>query len=300
MKGNVVYRVFRHMKSIWGILLLAVIVRVLVGLGGYSGKGDWPQLGDFEAHRNWMSITVNRSLDGWYWEGDSTWWRIDYPPIAAYLSYIFGLIYYSIEPQSLLLQQGYESESLTAYMRFTTLLTDLLFLIPALTLLISHTSPFHKPPTHLFFASVLLVLLKPDIILIDHGHFQYNSVALGLIIYSIYCVLTDRLYLCCVLFTLAINTKQMSAYYCLGFPAVLVGRTLIRYSRQYGKVRLRVLVFGVIVVGVCAVLWIPWLHHPADVLNAIFPLHRGLYQLKVPNWWCATDPLFKWQQRFTN
>lgn len=56
--------------SLWLVVLMAVIFRVGVGLGGYSGKGDWPNLGDFEAHRNWMSITVNRPIREWYVEDD--------------------------------------------------------------------------------------------------------------------------------------------------------------------------------------------------------------------------------------
>jgi hypothetical protein len=40
-----------------------------------------------------MSITINKSIQDWYYEvGTNIWWRIDYPPIAAYLSYIFGII----------------------------------------------------------------------------------------------------------------------------------------------------------------------------------------------------------------
>lgn len=40
-----------------------------------------------------MAITVNRPVSLWYTEHtQNPWWRIDYPPIAAYLSYILGQI----------------------------------------------------------------------------------------------------------------------------------------------------------------------------------------------------------------
>lgn len=31
----------------------------------------------------------------------------------------------------------------------------------------------------------------------------------------------------------------------------------------------------------------------------MFPVHRGLYQLKVGNFWCITEVLMKWQARFS-
>jgi alpha-1,3-glucosyltransferase len=48
-----------------------------------------------------MSITVSKPLAEWYYEPsakEEIWWRIDYPPVAAYLSYIFGSVYKYIEP----------------------------------------------------------------------------------------------------------------------------------------------------------------------------------------------------------
>ena len=47
-----------------------IILRICIGFGGYSGKEDWPNLGDFEAHRNWMSITLNKSIKNWYVEDE--------------------------------------------------------------------------------------------------------------------------------------------------------------------------------------------------------------------------------------
>ncbi len=35
------------------------------------------------------------------------------------------------------------------------------------------------------------------------------------------------------------------------------------------------------------------------MVSAIFPVHRGLYQLKVPNFWCISDILFKWESLFS-
>lgn len=56
--------------------------------------------------------------------------------------------------------------------------------------------------------------------------------------------------------------------------------------------------YGVIVVGTTGLLWLPWLGSMdslKSVLSAIFPIHRGLYQLKVPNFWCISDVIMKWQ-----
>ena len=83
---------------------------------------------------------------------------------------------------------------------------------------------------------IFIILIKPDIILIDHGHFQYNSLVLGLIIFSIYFMLTGQSYICCFLFTIAINCKLMSTYYCLGFPCALIGLAMQKYRTKKIKV----------------------------------------------------------------
>jgi len=80
----------------------------MIALGSYSGEADYPHYGDLEAHRNWMSITLNRNIRNWYEEiEEESWWRIDYPPIATYLSYIFGKTCQSIEPDAMRIQRGY-------------------------------------------------------------------------------------------------------------------------------------------------------------------------------------------------
>ena len=41
------------------IIAFAILLRWLVSMGPYSGKGKAPLFGDYEAQRHWMEITVN-------------------------------------------------------------------------------------------------------------------------------------------------------------------------------------------------------------------------------------------------
>jgi alpha-1,3-glucosyltransferase len=102
-------------------------------------------------------------------------------------------------------------------MRFTVILVDAVFLIPAIVMV---GRQFSRHVSHLL---VVVLLLKPDVLLIDHGHFQYNSLILGLILLAFLCLLTKRYYLACLLYTVAVHAKQMATYYSLAFLAALLG-----------------------------------------------------------------------------
>jgi alpha-1,3-glucosyltransferase len=85
-------------KSLF-IWLFAILLRLLVGLGSYSGKSVFlkkgkntpPLYGDFEAQRHWIEVTSFVDLKEWYFY-DLPYWGLDYPPITAYISYIIGLL----------------------------------------------------------------------------------------------------------------------------------------------------------------------------------------------------------------
>ena len=47
LKHNSVFRIFTLLQSLWIVAIFCIMTRVFVGLGSYSGKGDWPNLGDF-------------------------------------------------------------------------------------------------------------------------------------------------------------------------------------------------------------------------------------------------------------
>jgi ALG6, ALG8 glycosyltransferase family len=90
------------------IILASVLFRAIIGLGSYSGTPPPPHLvhdptnpghssppmyGDFEAQRHWMEITLHLPLKQWYYY-DLQWWGLDYPPLTAYISYVFGKMYH--------------------------------------------------------------------------------------------------------------------------------------------------------------------------------------------------------------
>jgi alpha-1,3-glucosyltransferase len=65
--------------------------------------------------------------------------------------------------------------------------------------------------------TVLLAnLFFPLLILIDHGHFQYNSISLGLALFAFIMATQEKtILLSAISFTLALNYKQMELYHAL-------------------------------------------------------------------------------------
>ena len=106
---------------------------------------------------------------------------------------------------------------------------------------------------------LLVVLIKPDAILIDHGHFQYNSLILGLILMSFYCILNKNWYIACFLYTFALHSKQMATYYSLAFFAALIGVTYNSYRYSKPRVITEIIKYGTIVIVVSLLIWLPWL-----------------------------------------
>ena len=153
---------------------------------------------------------------------------------------------------------------------------------------------------------VLTALCQPAIMLIDHGHFQYNTVSLGLALWSFhYMTLGDsRTYsfygpvIGSVLFSLALNFKQMELYHAPAVFAYLLGRCFREGSerRTTGAIQstIRFFSLGGAVMCTFALLWAPFALTHRDsassganidgvlqVLRRIFPFNRGIFEGKV-------------------
>jgi len=275
------------LTDLTSIALSALLIRWLVSLWGYSGRETPPVFGDYEAQRHWMEVTTNLPLGRWYFF-DLDYWGLDYPPLTAYVSWVCGVLSSALEPASMALgkSRGYETETHKALMRFTVLLADLLVFFPAAWQL-SKKFPGKKAATA---ACVALVLCQPGFLLVDHGHFQYNNVSLGLALGGAAALLEKFDLTASFLFSLSLNFKQMSLYYA---PVFFI-HLLARCARCSSPFRHLVMI-GSTVIGTFALLWAPFCIFPDEgrtcvesigqIVVRLFPFNRGLFEDKVANFW---------------
>eukprot|EP00963_Diacronema_lutheri_P005806 scaffold461_cov321-Pavlova_lutheri.AAC.24 len=285
--------------TLW-ILGAALLIRLLVGLHPHSGQGTPPQFGDYEAQRHWMEITVHTPTEDWYRETEDNpmqHWGMDYPPLSAYQSWLCGKAIQAIEPEAVELNtsRGYESQSSKVYMRWSVVLFDVLFLFPGALACIGTIYKRKRPEQRLW--ALASVLLQPALLLIDHGHFQYNGISLGLAAGAAAAIMNGHSLVGALLFSLSLNHKQMSLYYAPAFFFHLVGRCL-----QKKKPLLHISGLAITVFYTFLVCWFPWItaeYSFVHMLKRIFPFERGLYEDHVANFWCTTSLSIKWKKLFT-
>ncbi|XP_075688868.1 dolichyl pyrophosphate Man9GlcNAc2 alpha-1,3-glucosyltransferase [Rhinoderma darwinii] len=277
-------------------VLLAVTVRWAVSLYPYSGARKPPIFGDYEAQRHWQEVTVNLPVKQWYFnstDNDLLYWGLDYPPLTAYHSLLCGYIAHLISPDWVALNssRGYESLYHKLFMRATVLVADLIVYIPAV---LFYCSRLQEPSAKRKVLSLFCILLYPGLILIDYGHFQYNSVSLGFALWGIIALSHGREVLGSLAFCLALNYKQMELYHSLPFFCYLLGKCIKKGMAGWGLLLL--LKIGVTVIGAFSLCWIPFLtdiEQILQVLRRLFPVGRGLFEDKVANIWCSLSLLLK-------
>ena len=288
------------------IIAVALLLRCMVGLWGHSGEGVAPMYGDFEAQRHWLEVTSNLPVGDWYRDtvdNDLQYWGLDYPPLTAYVSLALGKLAELLYPNMVALHasRGIETAACTFFMRSSVLLLDAAIFFPAVFKLGNAVVGTHVHPKYLF-----LSLLSPALMLIDHGHFQYNSTCLGLALLATYLLDQDRYLLASVMFCLSLNFKQMALYYAPVFFFFLLGRcndtrVLVSHWRALGLL----VQLCVAVVGSFALLWAPFCAHAAvddgetclsslaHVLSRQFPFSRGIFEDKVANLWFALSIAYR-------
>ncbi|CAF2094982.1 unnamed protein product [Rotaria magnacalcarata] len=286
-----------------GLLSSAIAMRWIVARYPYSGYNKPPMFGDFEAQRHWMEVTVNLPINEWYQNSSSnnlTYWGLDYPLLTAYHAYICGWISNKINPTWCALKEshGHESSLHKLFMRYTVFIADLLIYYPAV-FYVYRSDVLHKNVATKKFTVLLTNLFYPLLILIDHGHFQYNSISLGLALIAFVMATQSTSFLTSAFFfTLSLNYKQMELYHAVPIFVYL----LSAYCFEQRKIKLKTfLSLGTIVMLTFFIIWVPVLKHdPIAVLKRLFPFERGLYEDKVANFWCTINLVVKLRSKFTH
>lgn len=108
-------------------------------------------------------------------------------------------------------------------MRGTVIASEYLVYIPAVVNFLRRYTRMQGVPAWSASIALVAILLQPATILIDHGHFQYNTVMLGLVVASLDAILAGRMLWACLFFVGALGFKQMALYYAPVMFAFLLG-----------------------------------------------------------------------------
>lgn len=207
------------------VLLIALLCRLALFHAPHSGQATPPMFGDFEAQRHWMEVTLHVPLFDWYRNvsgNNLQYWGLDYPPGAAFLARAIGEVAERWDPALVAPNSfGYETSIGKAFMRLSVIAADAIFLLPGIYAAVCAASGRSGG----FAIAALLVLAHPALVIIDHGHFQYNGVGLGLVLGAV-ATLESIPLIAAVIFTAALQMKQTMLYYAPVFFALLLAKAL--------------------------------------------------------------------------
>ncbi|KAI2626294.1 glycosyltransferase family 57 protein [Xylaria nigripes] len=327
----------RTSLSQWEILplvLMAVgLFRWAAGLWGYSGLNKPPMFGDYEAQRHWMEITLHLPISQWYFH-DLQWWGLDYPPLTAYHSWLLGRIGSFIDPAwfALYTSRGLDDPALKIFMRGTVVVSEYLIYIPAVVIFTRRYSQAFDVAQWPASLALVAILMQPGTILIDHIHFQYNTVMLGFVVASMSSMLASRYMWASIFFVAALDFKQMALYYAPAVFAFLLGSSIfprINLARFFGIASVTVASFAILLLpfilgtlydasmGIYSRPGLEGYHPPLpifdflspyldtsaayypiveqiiQIIHRVFPFARGLFEDKVANFWCAINLVIK-------
>lgn len=216
-------------------------------------------------------------------------------------------------------------------MRGTVLVSEYLVYVPAAIILNRKFARLRSVSKWESSIALVAILMQPSTILIDHGHFQYNTVMLGFVLASLSSMLASRYLWGSFFLVAALCFKQMALYYAPAVFAYLLGVcllsninlrrllaiavvTLISFGVMYAPLLIGTLydsrrnmspppehnltslpyALSFLLTSLDQKAWyFPPLLQLAQSTHRIFPFARGLFEDKVANVWCALNTVHK-------
>jgi len=227
--------------------------------------------------------------------------------------------------------RGLDDPDLKLFMRATVLVSEYLIYISAAVIIVRRLA--RTQGINIWDCSIALtaLLMQPSTILIDHGHFQYNTVMLGFVLASMSRLIGGSRLWSCFFFVCAIGFKQMALFYAPAIFAYLLGSCVtprIDIGRFLSIALATIISFAILFApfllstaydqyrGVSvsdypqppqlqALLSIlpfriekdsityPILLQLTQSIHRVFPFSRGLFEDKVANLWCSLHQFHK-------
>ena len=227
--------------------------------------------------------------------------------------------------------RGIEQQLLKVYMRATVIVSEYLVYIPAAVILNRKLGLSRGVSKWDSSIALVAILMQPATILVDHAHFQYNTVMLGLVLASVSSIFSERYLWSCVFFVAALSYKQMALYFAPAMFAYLLGVCVapeVRPLRLFGVGTATIMSFAIVFApmllgtfydnyrGINPPLSIsdrkvnpllelltphtdpsarfyPLLLQLTQIIHRVFPFARGLFEDKVANLWGCIHILHK-------
>mmetsp|Transcript_671 Transcript_671/g.1606 ORF Transcript_671/g.1606 Transcript_671/m.1606 type:complete len:549 (-) Transcript_671:1559-3205(-) len=149
---------------------------------------------DFDVHRNWLAITRQLPISEWYWNDvdGGTVHTLDYPPAFAFFEYILSnnpITDLVLPPGDRCLEllpdtDNDPSEACVMFHRATVILGDVIFWAGSYFACWAY---HYRKPLPCAVTSFLLIVFNPALLWLDHMHFQYNGMMIGVMLASLGC-----------------------------------------------------------------------------------------------------------------
>lgn len=264
------------MRGSVAVLLVATALKLLL-LPAYRST-------DFEVHRNWLAITSSLPLSRWYVEATSEW-TLDYPPLFAWFEWLLSLGAPFFDRGMLVISATpYATFGTVLYQRLTVVVFDLLLLAGSVAL----ASSAPKVSKNDAVAAVALTFLNAGLLLVDHVHFQYNGMLIGLLLLSCACLGSGRELLAALVFALLLNLKHLFLFAAPLFFVQLLQHHVLRQQAPTIAALGRLTLLGSLVLAVFALSAGPFvaLGQIRQLGVRLFPFGRGLtHAYWAPNAW---------------
>lgn len=262
---------------------------------------------DFDVHRNWLAITHHLPLKEWYFNdvNGTTVHTLDYPPSFAFFEYILSknMITKSliskgwVDPRCFALLGDDDNDvgiDCVIFQRGTVIISDVILILGAY--IMSSAMIHDKDGNAKQYNDLNLVMMNSGLLMLDHIHFQYNGMLLGILLASLGCIMISiRKYeehkvnmflydwMGAVLFALLVTLKHLYITLAPAYFFYLLRRCCFIRNASSSRLKFSFTRFVCLVVSVgmvIAIPFVPFAFHGKDqmiqIFRRLFPFQRGL------------------------